>query len=161
MEIKVSKFTEDLKELILERKKLVDSRQNIEKSIRGGRDYFEKLKTAPDIQKSVSGAVRMIEVIEELDQLNNKIFDIDTVIVSTLEMNMGNFTAKIHVPERLSQAGDVNKGETVHVVPYKLDDVEYVQISPEDIWFLKMIKQAIRPTNISFELKESNEDKDK
>ena len=96
----------------------------------------------------------MLEIITDLSAIDKEMFDLDTILVSKLEMYLGNFIARVDIPERLNQAGDISKCNNAYVVPFKSDDENLVQISPEDIWFLKMIKEAVKATNVTFEPKE-------
>ena len=146
------KFIDEMKELIMKRRELQSKLEEIKKSIRGGANYFavRQNKSVNQILSTelLKGAERMSEIIAELDSVQNEIFNLDTIIVSKLETYMGNFEAKFSMPTRMNDAGDIIKYDDVYAVAVKSEDRR--EVTPDDIWFLKMIKDAFKATNVGF-----------
>lgn len=144
----VDNFVEDIKELISLKMDLITKRKTIQNSIINGEAFFsDSSRTQRDL---VAGSNRMIEIIKELDELDRAIVDLDTIIVSKLEMYLGNFIAEFKMPDRLNDAGDLIKHDKVFAVPFHSGDENIKEVTPDDIWFLKMIRDAYKATNISF-----------
>ena len=61
---------------------------------------------------------------------------------------MSNFEAKFSMPTRMNDAGDIIKYEDIYAVAIKQEDRR--EVNPDDIWFLKMIKDAFKATNVAF-----------
>lgn len=156
MNLWVDKFTEEMKEYVTTKMELVSRRALLKKSITSGAAYFSERTNRPNAQELKVGAERMIEIISDLDKLDKSISDLDIVMVTKLESYLGNFTARVRMPERLSDAGDLIKHESVYVVPFASGDENIKEIMPDDVWFLKMIKEAYKATNITF-VEKSNE----
>ena len=95
----------------------------------------------------------MIEIIADLDKLDRAIVDLDIVMITKLEAYLGNFTARVKMPDRLNDAGDLIRHDEIYAVPFNSGDENLKEITPDDIWFLKMIREAYKATNITFEEK--------
>lgn len=145
-------FIDEMKELILKRKELQLKIIDIKKSIKGGANYFavrqNKSMNSALSTELLKGSERMCEIIAELESLQNEIFDLDTIIVSKLEAYMSNFEAKFSMPTRMNDAGDIIKYDDIYAVAVKQEDRR--EVTPDDIWFLKMIKDAFKATNVAF-----------
>ena len=125
----------------------------------------ERLKQNSDItlnnmQKIANESLRVADVahnsrqiIADLDKLDKAIVDLDLVMITKLEAYLGNFTARVKMPDRLNDAGDLIRHDEVYAVPFNSGDENLKEITPDDIWFLKMIKEAYKATNITFEEK--------
>lgn len=151
----VDAFTEELKELIFKREELVKDKKSINERLAKGREFFKKedSKNNKDLEK---GVAQVLSLLEDLEKIENKIFDIDTIIVSKHEIYISNFIAKFKMPSRLSEAGDLIKHEEVYAVPNDIPESDRLAVTPDDIWFLKMIKSAYKANNIEF-IKKSGE----
>lgn len=149
----VDSFCEEIKELVNRRRDKVDEIENIKSSIKNGKNYFQNRLDNPVSQELVDGTKRMIELIEELEKLNSELFDLDVIIVSKLEAYLGNFIGRVRIPQKISDSGDIEKSRIVYAVPFHNDDTNLVQVTPDDVWFLKLIKQAYKSNNIAFEEK--------
>lgn len=151
MELKVDGFVEEIKDIITQRRDLSKNRNETLESIKNGYFFFSKLKNEPNNSKLITGSSRMMELISELINNEKQISDLDTILVSKMELYLGNFSMTVSVPEKMSDAGDIMKQQNIKVVSVKDDDM--VEISPDDIWLLKMMKEALRVNNVSFEPK--------
>lgn len=149
-DLKYDKFIDEIKAMINTKRDLIESREETKKSIKNGSDYFHKRKLNPVPSEMQAGADRMVQLISELEELDKKITDIDIIIVSKLEVYTSNFGIKFDTIEKLNDAGDFSKKETVYAGFPNLKDEDMITVMPDDIWFLKLIKEAYRPNNISF-----------
>lgn len=147
------RFTEEIKELVSEKRQLLNERDSIRESMNNGASYFYRRIEHYNAKELEAGVKRVVELLDRLKEIDTRITDLDIIIVSKLEMYLGNFIARARMPERLSDAGDVIRHENIYAVPFKSDDSNLIEVSPEDIWFLKMIKAAFKATNITFEEK--------
>lgn len=153
MEWWVDKVIPEIQELILQKKGLLAERDTVEKSVKNGYNFFTSLKSNLNQDSVKAGIARMLELISELNEIDRKINDIDVIMVSKLEMYLGNFTARARIPEHLNDAGDLIKHDSIYLVPFKSGDENLVEVTPDDVWFLKMIKEALNARNITFEKK--------
>lgn len=153
MKLWVDKFTDEMKEYITAKRELISRREALRKSIKSGDAYFSARINNPHAKELQAGANRMLEIISDLDNLDKAIVDLDLVMVAKLEAYLGNFIAKVKMPDRLNDAGDLVRHDEVYAVPFNSDADNIKEITPDDIWFLKMIKEAYKATNITFEEK--------
>lgn len=147
------RFVCEIKELVDAKRDLIAERDSIRESMNNGASYFYKRIDRPDAKELENGAKRVVELMDRLKDIETKITDLDIIIVSKLEMYLGNFIARARMPERLSDAGDLIRHESMYAVPFKSGDDNLIEVTPDDIWFLKMIKAAFKATNITFEEK--------
>jgi len=151
MEFWVDKFTFEIKDLIEKKRKLIAERDKIRGNFKAAEAYFTKIGSKQEIQL---GAERMLELSKKFLEIDNEISDIDIVIASNLEIYLGNFTARVKMPDRLNDAGDLIRHDCVYAVPFKSGDENLKEVVPDDIWFLKLIKTAFKATNVTFIEKE-------
>lgn len=147
----VDKFAMEIQNLIAEKNELILEQNSIISSINAGADYFKKNNNSGN--NLLRGSERMVELVTKLKDVNSKIRDIDLIIVSKLEAYMSNVVGKLEFKDNQNIAGDYTKRKVVYAVPF-ISEEDKVQISPDDLYFLKMIKEALNPTNVSFEEKE-------
>lgn len=153
MKLWVDKFTDEMKEYITAKRELISRRESLRKSIKSGDAYFSARINNPNARELQAGANRMLEIIADLDNLDKAIVDLDLVMITKLEAYLGNFIAKVKMPDRLNDAGDLVRHDEIYAVPFNSDCEDIKEITPDDIWFLKMIKEAYKATNITFEEK--------
>lgn len=146
------KFIDELKELVLKRSSLQARIKELNVSVRNGQSYFavrrDKAITSSTAEELLKGTERMLEITNEIIDLEHQIFDLDTIIVSKLEIYMSNFEGKFSMPSRMNDAGDIISYDNVYATAIKSEDRR--EVTPDDIWFLKMIKDAFKATNVSF-----------
>lgn len=146
----VDKFVFEIKDLIIKRNAVLNERHELERRIKAGEAYFSKRIDSPNPKELENGIKNVLSIITQLRKKDNEIKDIDTVIVSELEAYLGNFIGKVRMPERLNEAGDLVKYNEVYAVPFNSDNPDLKEVTPNDIWFLKMIKEAFKATNVGF-----------
>ncbi|MCX8074138.1 MAG: hypothetical protein N2749_00940 [Clostridia bacterium] len=156
----VSRFVDDIKEEIEKKNKLIARKQEILERMKKGEQFFlrEEAMNPPDKDKMSKGAKIVTELMAEQESIDRQLIDIDIIIVSKLEMYLGDFIAKAIVAEKLNSAGDVIPKTEIFLVPFKTGNPEIREVTPEDIWFLKLIKQALSVNNIEIMQKPSIED---
>lgn len=145
----IPKIAQNLKEEIDKLNILLSQKNNILNAIKKGKDFFQRMESGlEDSRLAPQAAGRMIEYLTELDGIDKQILDINIMVIAKLESFLGDFVAKVNLPERINDAGDVIHKTSVYAVPFRLDDVEYAEVTPDDIWFLKLVKQALGTNNI-------------
>lgn len=149
----VDKFCSEIRNLVNERQDKVDKIKEVEESIKNGKNYFQNRIDNATSKELLDGTERMIELINELQKLNKEVFDLDVVIVAELEAYLGNFIGRVRIPQKITDAGDIEKSKIVYAVPFHDNDSHLEEITPDDVWFLKLIKSAYKSNNIAFEKK--------
>lgn len=146
----VSKFVDDIKEEIEKKNNLLTRKQQILERMKKGEQFFLREESMNPInnEKLSRGVATVLELMREQENIDKQLLDIDIIIVSKLEMYLGDFVAKATIPEKLNSAGDVVPKTDIFLVPFKTDNPEIKEVTPEDIWFLKLVKQALSVNNI-------------
>lgn len=149
----VDKCCEELKHLYNLKQEMMLKKTSLDQSIKGGRDYFGTRLDSGSAKDLRKGAERMCSLIDEYSQVMKDIQDIDLIIISKLEAYTGNFIPAIKTSRKVNDAGDLINPEIAWIVPFTNKNSSVTQISPDDIWFLKMVKEAYKPANIKICLK--------
>jgi hypothetical protein len=156
----VSKFVDDIKEQTNKKNGLIVKKNEILERVKKGEQFFlrEESMNPPSNQKMSEGSKTMIGLITELQEIDKQLIDLDIIIISKLEMYLGDFIGRAVIPERLNTAGDVIPKSEIFLVPFKTDNPEIREVTPDDIWFLKLVKQALSVNNIEILQKPKAED---
>ena len=152
--MKVNLFVNSVKERISNKNILIQDRNQILERVKKGKEYILKIQNTEDKVKLNEAVSLMTKLLNELVDVENKILDIDIILVTELEAFLSDFVARVSVKNKMNQAGDIIDKRDVYFVAQKDDDSHYVEISPEDLWYLKLIKQAIGINNIEIISKE-------
>lgn len=145
MAIIVDKFVEDIKELISKRDDLRQDLKPLKSSLVKGKSYFRSPENSSK-EALLNGTNRVIEIMDEIIQKEKEIYDLDLIIASKLEMYLGNFIAKAKVHSKVDDTGTTIKPYEALLVPFSIG--EPYEITPDDIWFLKMVRAAYKANNI-------------
>lgn len=150
MGVVIPKMLEDVKSLIMQKAELIRDRDLLHVRMKKGQDYFLSLegKQVP-LSEITKGIESMTDVINSIKVLDQKIYDLETIIVVTLESLLSDSIIKARALERTNDAGDNIRSKTVMLTPFQMfPNEELVEITPQDMWFLKMVKQALAVNNI-------------
>lgn len=145
----VDKFAQELKEMVREKNELLAKKSELESSLRRGQDYFSSLVRNPNASALNDGAKRALELMSQYRDIEERIKDIDIIMIAKVEAYTSDVVIKCLSPEHLNDAGDIIKTTEMFLVPFKTRD-DLVEITPDDFWFMKLAKQALRATNIEF-----------
>ena len=155
----VSRFADDIKLEVSKKDDLLSKKKTITDSIKKGEQFFlkEESLNPPSDKRMSEGARRMIVLLMEQEDIDRQLMDIDIIIISKLEMYLGDFIGKMVLPEKLNDAGDMIPRSEIFLVPFKTGNPEIKEVTPDDIWFLKLAKQAFSANNVEILQKPSVE----
>jgi len=142
----IPEFVQDIKNEISKKMKLQDRRVKIISSIKNGEAYF--LRDDLTKEDEAKGVQQVLRYLNELDEIDNSINDIDVIIAVKLESFLGDSVIKATAPERTNDAGDIIERNDVALTPFKSSDASYIELVPDDIWFLKIVKKALAVKNV-------------
>ena len=149
--MKTLKFVEEIKSLMLnERSKLINEKSALQKRFHKGVDFF--LSTASHSKEEILVASdNMSSIMKKIDVLTKEIYDLDLIIGTKLETFFADFEIRIQLPQRIDESGD--KSDACMPLLNFTDD-ELVNITPEDLWALKILKPALHYQNIKITRRE-------
>lgn len=145
----VDKFAQELKDMIAKKSELLTKKADLEKSLKKGENYFSSLIRNPNAHALFEGAKRALEIMEEYKEIEQQVKDLDIIMIAKVEAYTSDLIIKCATPEHLNEAGDLIKTTEMFLVPFKTD-ADFVEITPDDFWFLKLAKQALKATNVEF-----------
>lgn len=145
----VDKFVNELKEIVSKKNELISKKKELQVSLKRGEQYFSSLVRNPNAKALNDGAVRALEIMTEYQKIEDELKDLDIIAIAKIEAYTMDIIAKCNIPEHLNDAGDLISTSEVFLVPFKTDS-DLVEIAPDDIWFLKLAKQALKATNVEF-----------
>lgn len=143
--MKTLRAVEEIKHLMADRRgELIQEKSSLMKRWESGINFFlsTKDRSRYDIEKA-SQTMRSISV--RLDEITKEIYDLDVIIGTKLEDLFSDFEIRISIPQRTDESGSKHESRNV-LVGYS--DEEKVTITPEDLWSLKILKQALNYRNI-------------
>lgn len=145
------KFVEEIKSLMFnERGKLINEKDALQKRFHKGVDFF--LSAASHSKEEISRASdNMADIMRRIDFLTKEIYDLDLIIGTKLETFFADFEIRIQIPQRIDESGD--KSDACSPLLHFTDD-EMVNITPEDLWALKILKPALHYQNIKITRRE-------
>lgn len=146
--MKVDKFVSHIKELIGQRNILIDKKKELTARIRNGRDFFTQA-TAKQISSSdMAQATKLIlDYTSQLIDVDDKILETDIIMTTALEGYLSDFVVRMRASQKNNDAGDNIDLKEFVFAPYKNND-NMIEITPEELWFLKIFKQAVGIRNV-------------
>ena len=145
-----TKFVETMKEFLKEKDKLIKKQKAISEKFPNAKKFFEGIERmgaeaqARDVKKGIDELLKLIDMWTETE---NEIRDIDIIMISILEMYLGDFVIYLETQDAVDDSGKRRAGEKIFTVPVKNSD-EVLQITPEDIYTLKLVKAALSPSSV-------------
>lgn len=145
-----TKFVETTKRHFEEKQKLVAKRNAISDRFNQARRFFESISRqgaeaqARDVNEGIK---QLLSLIDTLNQVEKEIKDIDVVLIANLEMFLGNYVMYLETADAVDDQGKERKGQKIFMVPTLSDD-EVMQITPDDIYTLKVLKQALSVSSV-------------
>jgi hypothetical protein len=142
--MRVDQFVEDIRQKINVKNDLIEQKKELLGRINNGRVFFTQAITNPVSAEKMAEATKLIsDISSELAELEAKILDTDIIIITALEAYLSDSVIKCTASQKLNDAGDNIDAKQFVFVPYKQEGSNYVEITPDELWFLKIIKQAI------------------
>lgn len=145
-----TKFVETTKRYFEEKQKLATKRAIITERFNQAKRFFESISRqgAEAQARDVSeGIKQLLSLLEALNKVEQEIKDIDVVIISNLELFLGDYVVYLETAGAVDDLGRKREGQKMFMVPTLSDD-EVTQITPEDIYTLKVLKQALSVSSI-------------
>ena len=150
-QMKTLKFVSEIKEIMFDRrKKLINEKSDLQKRFHKGVDFF--LSASSHSKEDMSKASEnMANIMRRLDAITKEIYDLDIIIGSKLETFFADFEIRVQIPQRVDESGDKNDACTPLVY---FTEEEMTNITPEDLWSLKILKPALQYQNIRIKKRE-------
>lgn len=145
----VDKFVNELKEIVNKKNELMSKKKELSVSLKRGEQYFATLSRNPNAKALNDGAARALEIMTEYLKVEEELKDLDIIAIAKIEAYTSDVIMKCNIPEHLNDAGDLIKNTELFLVPFKTNE-DMVEVTPDDIWFLKLAKQALKATNVEF-----------
>ena len=143
-------FVETTKKLFEEKQKLVTKRNVMAERFNQAKKFFESISRqgaeaqARDVGEGIK---QLLSLIDAINKVEKEIKDLDVVLISNLEMFLGNYVIYLETASTVDDLGRKRDGQKIFMVPTLTDD-EVCQITPEDIYTMKVLKQALSVSSI-------------
>lgn len=154
MPLLIPEHVEKLKEAVLKRQELVSERNQIRARINSGVDFFFQQLERPNGKELAQGAKLMSDYLKKLKDIDDAIFELDTVTICRFEEELLDTIIKVRTKDTQNEAGDNVNSNVFYCVPrcYAKDDM--ITVDADDLFFLKIIKSAFSVQNIELIAKE-------
>lgn len=145
----IQKVIEDIKTLLVDRRILQSRRDENASRMRKANDFFDQLAKSqtPDIKQAAEGIALFRKILAEVMEIEGKIWDIDSTIVSYMEVSTISEILQISSPDKVNDAGDLIQNQNFYIVPAH-SSTDMVEISPEDLFTLRMIRASFGVNNL-------------
>jgi hypothetical protein len=150
----MDRFIKDIKQRMDEKNDLLQERKSIMDRIKNGKEFIIKVDYSANRGQLSQASTLIVQLINELEAIDTRIIDIDIIIIAELEAFCSDFVAKVSIKNKINQAGDVIDRQEVCFVPYNSDNPQYIEVTPDDLWFLKLLKVAVGVNNVEIISKE-------
>lgn len=147
--MQIPRVIEEVKNLLIERKILQDKRDEYSRRVNKADDFFKQaLATKPvDFNRFSEGVSLLQQILAELMEVDKKLWDIDSIIISYLEINSIDAILHVTAPDKVNDAGDMITNQSFHVAP-KHGATDFVEITPDDLFVLRLIKATFGANNV-------------
>ena len=147
----VPQFIDEIKKTITEEKgPLITYRSGLIDRLTKAEAFFSQSPSANDIAR---GITTLKDILNELHTVDNKIQSLDTKIAMILEAKLSDVSFKLRIPGKInSMMEDVLPKEIVFVPWNTIQGESRIEVTPEDIWFFRMVRNTFSVTekNIEF-----------
>lgn len=136
------RFIEECKDLIKLRIKLIEDQKKLKNRIASARIFFNGIKPSDDCVSDIKRGIGTLnKIMDDIIEVDNKIKDIDTTLISILESSICG-DVRIVTKSDTNEAGD-NVQPTKIRITCDGRELDEAVITPADLWLLKQIKQVI------------------
>lgn len=145
-----TKFVETTKKYFEEKQRLVVKRNVIAERFNQAKRFFEAISrqgAEAEARDVGEGIKQLLSLLDALNEVEREIKDLDIIIISNLEMFLGNYVIYLETANTVDDVGNKRDGQKMFAVPTLSDD-EILQITPDDIYTLKLLKQALSVSSI-------------
>ena len=128
-----------------ERSELIQKRARLHDDLHKGADFFcaSRQYSKSELERA---SRRMADITREIVAIDKEIFDLDIIIGTKLETLLSDCRVRVSTASRKNDMSEITSGSGGFVDMFAED--EMVEISPEDLWILKILKPALKYCNI-------------
>ena len=137
----------DLKKLFNIKLSLMEEKLALLKRIEKGVRFFKEEAISSDLESLKTASEIMKSIAEKELEIDNVLKDIDILIISANELLVKKLEIKLEVGEAFNGVGDIRAKKEMTLKLFN-DDVNVISI--DDIWTMILLKDLMKPTNISF-----------
>lgn len=151
-----TKFIETMKTFLTEKDTLTKKRNEIAGKFPKAKTFFQNIerKGAEAQARDVAhGIGQLVQLIDMFSKVESEIRDLDIITIANLEMFLGNYVLYLETIDGVDDIGKTRPAQKILTVPCLTND-EVLQITPEDIYTLKLVKAALSPSSIRVVRKE-------
>ena len=144
--MKIVAALEEIKHMLSdERMHLIQKRAQLHEDLRRGTDFFcaSKQYSKSELERA---SRRMSEITRSLTAIDKELFDLDIIIGTKFEVLLSDCRIKAEMAGKKNDMGEITSSSSFFVDMY--EDSEKVEVSPEDLWILKILKPALKYCNI-------------
>lgn len=143
-----NEFLRVQKNLILRKMELMEQKDNLRESIAKGKDFFMKNAGENDGRLLSNGAVRMLEIVQELEDVENELKSIDTLMIISTEMEVNQADFKFSLPQHPNDIGDIVQNTDVLLTQYAEKDYKEAPLRVDDLWTVILLKEMFEVNNV-------------
>lgn len=145
MQAMTNENLELLKEIFLYRNTCIAKKNALRKRTIQAREFFLLNKKKPDLL--AQGVDQFLELLDDFYREEKEIRSCDSAMLCLIETLLEDLEVSMIVPEQANDAGDIIP---VQEITYKAKkDAQDRTITPKDLWTLMILKDMIKPNNIS------------
>jgi hypothetical protein len=135
----------NIKQLFIKKLELMQRRDELRTAVASGRDFFFQKSTSGDGKLLGNGAIRMTEIIGELEKVDQQMKGIDTLIIVDIETEINQADFKFTIPQHPNDAGDI-----IQSTEYTLTNLKdtYGGLNVDDLWTIILLKEQFDSKNI-------------
>ena len=137
---------EDIKRTLCdERSELLQKRQKLSEDLKKGNDFFNTSQQYSKMELAKATA-RMRQIVRELSAVDKQLFDLDIMIGVKFETILTDCQVRIDAAGRKNDMGEITSNSSFLIDSFA--DGEKTEITPEDLWILKIIKPTLKYCNV-------------
>lgn len=145
----IPKIIEEIKGLLVERRILQAKRDEYTMRVRKADDFFKQVLAGKpvDYNQFSDGVSLLQQIMTDLMELDKKMWEVDSAIVSFLEIGSIESIFRITTPDKVNDAGDMISNQNFYVTPIH-SATDFVEITPDDLFVLRSIKATFGANNV-------------
>ena len=144
------KFVNDIYEIMVSRKNLENNRRELAKHVADGVLFFQQQSKSPDSQDLINGISLVSQYLARAVAVDEEIQKLDIALITTLESGLNEYVVKAVTNEKITETGDSVGAQTLFFVPNYTGKPGVIEVTPSDLFFLKVMKDHFNLKNIEF-----------
>lgn len=132
----IPEFVDTLKEYIAKKKpELIERKLHLSARLQSAQNFFSGDVSAADIPNAID---LLNNIISELNDVEKEMAVVDAAILAILESKLSNISFKINIDGYTDTLGNKVNSQEIYFVPWNtVESEKRVEITPEDLWFLR------------------------